>query len=44
MLLVLLVTGVPELLMHQYDTLVSLLCPFAVEVSVVGFLEVVESL
>ena len=36
MMLMLLVSGVPEFPMHQSDTLVSLLCSFALEVSVGG--------
>ena len=44
MLFMLLVTGVPEFTMHQSDTLESLLCSFAVEVSVGGFLSIVEAL
>ena len=40
----LLVTGVPELLMHQYDKLGSLMCLFAVEVYVSGLLNVAKKL
>ena len=44
MLLVLLVTGVPESTMNQDDTLESLLCLFAVGVSAGGLFTVAEAL
>ena len=44
MMYVLLVSGVTESTMHQYDTLGYLLCSFLVEVSVGGFLAIVEAL